>query len=138
MRRFDKKYFYVTLSGFWLAGVIWISLAAFGGNYIFSFWQGCVMKMVWSLPCPSCGSTTAAVELINGNILTAFVKNPIGPVLLIGLSLLPFWLLYDAISSKQTLYNASHFLIEKAVRNKLILIGFFLFILLIWLKNLFL
>jgi len=46
----------------------------------------CGWPEVYGMPCPTCGCTTAATELVHGNLIGAFVTQPFGAaVALIGL-----------------------------------------------------
>lgn len=66
----------------------------------------CLFKQVTGWACPSCGSTRAVIQIFHGHWLTALQLNPLGLLLLIGLVVLPIWLLYDYIATKKTLLKA--------------------------------
>ena len=40
----------------------------------------CSWPVVYGIPCPTCGCTTAACQLVHGHVLRAFVTQPFGAV----------------------------------------------------------
>lgn len=64
----------------------------------------CVFKRITGIPCPSCGSTRAVTALLQGDVTGSLMLNPIGIIVAIILAVLPFWLLFDVIQKKQSLY----------------------------------
>lgn len=51
---------------------------------ILSLAPGCVLKGLTGVPCPTCGSTRALVHLSHGDIVLAFLMNPLVTIALIG------------------------------------------------------
>lgn len=43
--------------------------------------QACSWPFVYGIPCPTCGCTTAAVDVIHGRLLTALATQPFGAVM---------------------------------------------------------
>lgn len=41
-------------------------------------WDACSWPVVYGIPCPTCGCTTAACLLVHGRIVQAFVTQPFG------------------------------------------------------------
>ena len=37
----------------------------------------CPLRLVTGVPCPGCGLTTAAIELVHGNVVVAGAANPV-------------------------------------------------------------
>jgi hypothetical protein len=64
----------------------------------------CLFKQTTSIPCPACGTTRSVLALSNGNINTALQLNPIGFIIVIALLVLPFWLAYDVLTKRDSLY----------------------------------
>lgn len=92
--------FYAVAILFLLAGGVW---ALF--NVLFQFnYSVCVVKNLTGLPCPSCGTTGAVSDIVNGNLAAALHKNPLGYLVLPMLIVLPFWLLADLLKTKNSLY----------------------------------
>ncbi|HVF05826.1 MAG TPA: DUF2752 domain-containing protein [Frankiaceae bacterium] len=49
----------------------------------------CLLRAVTGIPCPLCGTTTAAVHLGNGDVVAALLANPVALLLGLGLVLYP-------------------------------------------------
>jgi hypothetical protein len=69
---------------------------------------GCLFKKITNLPCPACGNTRAAMQIWEGNYLTAFNINPLGFLIAALMLVVPVWLFIDVAFKKQTLFNAYH------------------------------
>jgi hypothetical protein len=65
----------------------------------------CLFKNVTGIPCPSCGSTHSVLNLLQLDWKRAIDDNPLGFVLLAGLLVLPFWMIYDFAAMRSTFYN---------------------------------
>jgi hypothetical protein len=65
----------------------WLALAPFA--------PACPFRSITGIPCPSCGTTRAAVALLNGRLGDALVVNPLatagGLAVLLGGLLAPVW-----------------------------------------------
>ncbi len=66
----------------------------------------CFFKQVSGVPCPSCGSSRAAVLASGGNFAQALDVNPLGFVVVGALAVIPFWLIADWITRGDSLYRA--------------------------------
>ncbi len=44
---------------------------------VLSLAPSCAFKMLTGIPCPTCGSTRSMVYLANGDVLAAFMMNPL-------------------------------------------------------------
>src|SRR5688500_6337044 len=66
---------------------------------------GCLIKQSTGLACPSCGSTHSVLSLLQGDIRGALWWNPLGLVSALIMFLLPFWILYDTLRRKETLFR---------------------------------
>ncbi len=79
----------------------------------------CFMKQVAGIPCPSCGSTRAALYLLQGDLYASLTMNPLGTLALPFLICLTLLLVCDWMFSKQSLLNIyeklSQILIKKHV-----------------------
>lgn len=71
----------------------------------------CLFKKVTGLPCPSCGSTRAVVDLLNGHVWDSIHHNPLGIIVFIILLMAPGWILFDLVFKKDTL----HFFFKKLI-----------------------
>lgn len=64
----------------WVAGLVgaaWLGLCLFGHPPI----APCFFKAVSGWPCPGCGATRALLLFLQGEFGTAFMTNPVGPLL---------------------------------------------------------
>jgi Protein of unknown function (DUF2752) len=52
----------------------------------------CPLRRVTGVPCPFCGMTTGVLALSRGDVVSAFVANPVAPLLVVAvvISFLPF------------------------------------------------
>ena len=125
---------YVLLSWACAAGDIWLMLI-YHRNVTLSLEPGvCMFKRVTGVPCPSCGSTRSVLSILNGDIFGAILWNPIGIIIVFILLVFPFWIIYDVLFRKDTLYrfyNRS----ELFLRRNWIAIPAILLVLLNWIWN---
>jgi hypothetical protein len=77
----------------------------------------CFIKTVFGIPCPTCGSTRAVLLLTRGDLIGSLLLNPIGLILSIIMVVTPFWLAYDLLTRKDTLFIAYQ-QFERTVRVK--------------------
>ena len=96
----------------------------------------CIFKHVTGIPCPSCGSTRSILSIINGDLYDGLLWNPIGFLLLLILTITPLWLLIDIIFKKESLYR-SYLKAEQIFKRKYITIPSILFLMIIWIWNIF-
>ena len=81
-----------TLAGYgWTA---WNALAPHGEMTI------CPVKLATGLPCPSCGTTRAVTALARGELAAAAAANPFGLLIALGAILIPPWVAYDTLRSR--------------------------------------
>lgn len=99
------------------AGWLWILFNKFlqaqiGNQEI----HACLFKLMTGIPCPACGSTRSVLCLLNGQFTEAFFINPLGFILLPGMTLLPLWIVRDLVmrrNSFQQIYRKAEFLLQK-------------------------
>ena len=120
-----------------LAGMIWIALnfnkpITIGNIAV----QACWFKTITHLPCPSCGSTRAAILFLHGKFSAAFFMNPIGILLSILMFIFPCWILFDWLRNSES-FLKFYFYFQNLFRRKIILFPFATFILLNWIWNIF-
>jgi hypothetical protein len=102
----DSKKLYFLLTGALFTGYAWLFYSIFGNNrpagtamYV------CFVKHLTSFPCPSCGSTRSLIAIIHGHLLKAICINPVG-IILAGIMIFsPFWLSFDIITRRETLFK---------------------------------
>lgn len=100
----DLRKFYYFTSFFLIIGLGWIGYNFFYFQQAKPAIQVCILKNTSGLPCPSCGTTRSVLNLLHGDILPAILINPFGVFAFIGLTVIPFWILYDCWNAKTTLW----------------------------------
>ncbi|MFM7858346.1 MAG: DUF2752 domain-containing protein, partial [Flammeovirgaceae bacterium] len=88
-----KNRLYVFLFSICMAGYFWLYINAFSTNT--PHVEVCLIKNVAGVPCPSCGSTRSMVSILNGELKQGLKWNPLGFILLIGLLIIPPWIVFD-------------------------------------------
>ena len=101
----DLRKFYYFTSSFLVIGLGWMSWNLFCFQQTKPGLQICVLKNTVGLPCPSCGTTRSVLHLLHGDLSTALLMNPFGIFALLGMVVLPFWILYDYLNAKRTLWT---------------------------------
>jgi len=96
----------------------------------------CLFKKTTTLPCPSCGSTRSILLLINGNFKESWLTNPLGWLISFIMLILPFWILYDWITKKDSFFLA-YKKTEKILQKPLLYIPLVILILVNWVWNIY-
>ena len=95
----------------------------------------CMFKAITHVPCPSCGSTRAIVLLLRGDIEESLSLNPLGALLLIGLVIVPPWLLADILTNRESLHRL-YTGAERVLKRKVwILVPFVILVIVNWVWN---
>jgi hypothetical protein len=96
----------------------------------------CVLKSTTGIPCPSCGATRSLGSIIDLNLYSAFIINPLGYVIAVCLVLFPLWILFDLIFRKESFFLFYVFFIKTILSRK---ISIFLIVLILfnWIWNIF-
>jgi hypothetical protein len=94
----------------------------------------CLFKRVTGIPCPSCGSTRSVLSFLKGDIVGAILLNPFGIIIVCILLVVPFWILFDVLSHKDSLFNF-YTRTEFFLKRKWIAIPAILLVLLNWIWN---
>ena len=101
----DQKKFYYFTTSFLIFGFGWVALNLFYIQQSSPGLEICILKSAVGLPCPSCGTTRSVLHLLHGDLSSAILVNPIGILVIIGMFIFPFWILYDYRYAKTTLLN---------------------------------
>ena len=126
-----RLYLYIILST--AAGYAWVLWSIH--NYTkHSSITPCLFKNVTGIACPSCGATRSLLEITKGDLYIALMINPLGFVIAAILLIFPFWILYDSLFKRQTLYNA-YLKFERTVTIRPIAIILILLVLANWAWN---
>ena len=128
-----KKKLYIILSLGLIAGYTWLVYLIFREQSKEGL-PACFIKGTTGVPCPSCGNTRSVLAIVKGNFIDALFINPLGVIVALIMVVSPFWLLYDVILKKDTLYN-SYLKFEKIITKKGIMILLIILIALNWIWN---
>ena len=90
----------------------------------------CIFKNLTGIPCPSCGSTRATVQLIQGQFWNSILINPLSLITNVLIVLSSFWMAFDLIRQKE-----SFFPFLKKDWNKWLKIGLLILVLANWVWN---
>lgn len=96
----------------------------------------CIFKNVTGIPCPSCGTTRAIQLILHGKIIESLYMNPFGIIVAVLMTAAPLWILYDAITQKESFlffYKKS----EEAIRIKWLSIVLIILVLINWCWNIY-
>lgn len=132
-----KNKLYTILAVACFFGFVWLGFAYVFGEFLLrNQLHVCIFKNLTGYPCPACG-TTRSVKLLlfDGDIWGAFLMNPLGIVVSGIMIAVPFWLLYDGMSKRQTFFNA-YVKAEKIITTKWILLLLIALLVLNWIWNL--
>lgn len=123
----NRNRLYIYLSTACITGYAWLAFSYFRSESLQSDPGVCLFRHLTGIPCPSCGSTRAALSLLHGDLLNSIMWNPFGIILMLILFILPIWILYDMVnkvSSLHKFYNkAELYLSRKYIAIPLILIA---------------
>ncbi|MCL2386077.1 MAG: DUF2752 domain-containing protein [Defluviitaleaceae bacterium] len=81
--------------------LFWLAVSAFAGTL-------CWIQALIGFPCPSCGSTRAAIELVQGNFFTALQWHPL---ILLSLVLLPYAVFRIATAKHKPLSSVEKYIL---------------------------
>ena len=99
-----RNQLYLLLGVACLAGYAWVYFEQTYASTHPGVSSVCLVKHVTNIPCPSCGSTRAVLNIIEGNWGDALYLNPLGYLIAAILLLLPLWILFDWVARKNSLY----------------------------------
>ncbi|VXB35836.1 conserved membrane hypothetical protein [Flavobacterium sp. 9AF] len=94
----------------------------------------CFVKNITNIPCPSCGTTRAVVEISKGNLIDSLFINPFGILVAVIMIVSPFWILLDLIFKRESFYLFYN-KIELFLRDKKTAIILIVLVLLNWIWN---
>ncbi len=103
MKKRNLYFFTVILS---IAGYAWLSWNIVERNASHDVPTLCIVKHTNGIPCPSCGTTRAVVELTRGNVVQSLLINPLGMLTTIMLLVFPLWILTDRITRNNSFYRS--------------------------------
>lgn len=129
----NKLYLFIVLACF--VGYAWLFFSLQHQHQIQNNeFSVCLFKKATHIPCPSCGTTRAVVEVSKGKIIESILINPFGVIVALIMLVCPLWIGYDFLFKKDTFYqfykNSEAFL-----RKRKITIVFIVLVLLNWIWN---
>ena len=66
----------------------------------------CLFKSLTGIACPGCGTGRGIQCIIHFQFIDAIKFNPLSLLVFIGTVIIPFWLIFDLIRKKISLFNA--------------------------------
>lgn len=100
----DRKSFYLFFGLLCFAGYVWLFYNLASNWLIGNEPMGvCLFRHITTIPCPSCGSTSSVLLLLDGDIQQAIHFNPIGILLAAAMIITPFWILFDLVLKRNTM-----------------------------------
>ncbi len=131
----SRNHFYTYLSAACLVGCGWLVLIGrLKPEEIGTSYDVCLIHHFAHIPCPACGSTRSVLALMQGDIAGGIYWNPLGFLMFALLIILPFWIGYDLVLKKETLFRFYH-LFEDTLRRKWVAIPAIALILANWVWN---
>lgn len=130
----NKLYTFISVLS--LLGYAWLGYQTYSEKQSSSIGQICMFKATTTLPCPSCGSTRSVIAIFQGNLLQALYFNPLGFIIVIGLLILPLWIISDVLLKKDSFFKF-YIQFEKWVVKKPMAISLITIILLNWVWNIY-
>ena len=118
-----------------LAGYCWLALISrLKPEEVSVKYDVCLIRHFAHIPCPSCGSTRSVLALMHGDLAGGFYWNPLGFLIFAVLLIFPFWIGYDMLLKKDTLFKF-YGLFENTLRRKWVAISAIALVLLNWAWN---
>ena len=115
-----------------VAGYIWLYYSLNTINN--GFFEGCFIKQLTNLPCPSCGSTRSIILMMKGDFFGALKINPLGYIVSFIMLSSPIWIIVDILTKKKTLFTF-YLKIESFFRKPQFAIPLLVLILFNWIWN---
>ncbi len=133
MRRRRNRLYVLVLSACAI-GYVWLYAGMTGKKTGFAPEEVCLIKHATGVPCPSCGTTRSAVDLLNGDFLQSLYTNPFG-ILVIGIMFLaPLWVLWDTATGKST-FLLRYARAERWIRKPRVAVPLLVLVLANWIWN---
>jgi len=96
--------------------------------------NGCLIKHLTNIPCPSCGSSRSVISLLNGDFIVALNFNPIGYIIVLTMLVAPVWIIMDTITKTNSLFNF-YLKTENYLKKLKVAIPLILIIIMNWIWN---
>jgi hypothetical protein len=99
-----RNLYFLTLS-LSLVGFAWLSWNLFDQSATRNTPTPCLVKHITGIPCPSCGTTTAMIELMRGNLFSSLHINPLGLLMMAALIIFPCWIILDILRTGNSFFR---------------------------------
>ncbi len=96
----------------------------------------CMIKNATGYACPSCGTTRAVQALYKGDLISSVAFNPFGLLVSFAMLVLPFWVVFDLVTKRQTFYEAYNKM-ETVLKQKKVAIPLIILVVLNWIWNIY-
>jgi hypothetical protein len=130
----QKKWLYAFIFFSCVAGIAWVWWN--DTRELVGMPAVCLFRKITGLPCPSCGTTHAVVHIMKLDFKDALNDNPIGFILVLGMIIFPFWILYDLVGNKDSFYRF-YTNMESVVSRKWVAFPLLFLLLFNWVWNIF-
>ncbi|MDP1677836.1 MAG: DUF2752 domain-containing protein [Bacteroidota bacterium] len=101
----NKRYLYFLTLSLSLVGYVWLSWNLFEQSEMRDTPTLCLVKHITGIPCPSCGTTTAMIELVHGNFFSSLIINPFGLMMMAVLIIFPGWIIADLLRKRESFFR---------------------------------
>lgn len=128
-----RLYYLALFLGF--AGQLWITYSYFRLERQEEAFNTCIFRRISGLPCPSCGTVHSIVSILHCRFEEAVHENPLGFAGLLLVSVVPFWILADLFSGRESFYRF-YGTIDRLLKRKSVFIPLILLILALWIVKL--
>jgi len=95
----------------------------------------CLIKTITGYPCPACGVSRGIGRLTRLDVKGALWQNPFSLIVAFGGLIMPFWIIYDALNKKTSLYLVNQKLGHWLKKNPYIIVLLVVFVLVNWIWN---
>ncbi len=96
----------------------------------------CMIKNATGFACPSCGTTRAVQALYKGDFIGSLEFNPFGIIVSISMLVLPFWVVFDLVTKRETFYIAYNKM-ESILKQKKVAIPLIILVVFNWIWNIY-
>ena len=126
-----NKQSYFLYFGIVASGLVWLLVNIFSQGAVPTV---CLLKNVTGIPCPTCGTTDSITYLLNGDIMGAFMLNPLGIPLSLLILFFVVKVLFELVIKKRTFVEivALYETFTRSHRKKFYFLLFIIFINWIW------
>lgn len=129
----NKLYLFIIVACFFGFGWLYFSLHQ-NQDLQHDVFTVCLFKNITTIPCPSCGTTRAVLEISKGNIVTSMLLNPFGVIVAIIMTMSPIWIAYDFFSKKESFYQFYR-KFEDLLQQKKVYLPLLILVLINWIWN---